>query len=125
MLSLPENKEVFEKVKEEANFEGELTYENLQSLPYIQHFIYETLRLFPPVPSDPKTVVKEDVLPGGIRVYPGGLLVFPFVCSFLLFLRVYHLDTKRDGKSCQILSRPSEGIFPSSLFLSTNPFIIS
>lgn len=76
LLSLPENKEVLEKVKREASFEGDLSYANIQSLPYIEHFIYESLRLYPPVPSDPKTVVEEDVLPGGVRVYPGERIIW-------------------------------------------------
>jgi cytochrome P450 len=51
--------------------QGVLSYSTLKNLPYTEHFIYEVLRLYPPVPSDPKQVVQDDVLPGGVQVYAG------------------------------------------------------
>ncbi len=51
--------------------EGPLSYSALKSLPYAEHFIFEVLRLYPPVPSDPKEVMEDDVLPGGVQVYKG------------------------------------------------------
>ena len=72
MYLLAENPAVRQRVEAECGaLQGPLSYGALKSLPYTEHFIYETLRLYPPVPSDPKQVMQDDVLPGGIRVYAG------------------------------------------------------
>ena len=77
LLSLPENRVVRDKVTAELDAIGEyISYETLQSLPYTERFIYETLRLYPPVPGDPKTAVRDDVLPGGYRVKAGYVVLW-------------------------------------------------
>ena len=34
-------------------------------MPYLNGVMYEALRLWPPVPFDPKMAFEDDVLPGG------------------------------------------------------------
>ncbi|KAI7818162.1 cytochrome P450 [Gamsiella multidivaricata] len=51
------------------------TYEIMtHGLPYLKAVFHETLRLYPPVPKNVKTVVDDDVLPGGVRVYKGDVI---------------------------------------------------
>ncbi|CAE7326622.1 CYP704C1 [Symbiodinium sp. KB8] len=45
-------------------------------LPYLHAVVYESLRLWPPVPVDSKIAQVDDVLPGGWRVPKGTTLVF-------------------------------------------------
>lgn len=50
--------------------EGAPTFTSLSAgeLPYLHGVLYETLRLYPPVPVDVKQAVGDDVLPDGTRV---------------------------------------------------------
>ncbi len=74
---LSTNPDVRERVEAEARaVEGPLCFESLKSLPYIERFIYETLRLYPPVPGDPKQAAVDDVLPGGVQVYAGEVVLW-------------------------------------------------
>eukprot|EP00928_Gymnodinium_smaydae_P058217 TRINITY_DN41438_c0_g1_i1.p1 TRINITY_DN41438_c0_g1~~TRINITY_DN41438_c0_g1_i1.p1 ORF type:complete len:552 (-),score=98.61 TRINITY_DN41438_c0_g1_i1:37-1692(-) len=63
--------DIQKKLQEEidSKFDAE-TLPTIQSLsakelPYLNGVLYETLRLYPPVPSDGKTCMEEDVLPDG------------------------------------------------------------
>ena len=53
-----------------------LTFDKLQrkSMPYLDGLVQEVLRLYPPVYSDPKFCVEDDVLPSGM-VIPAGTIV--------------------------------------------------
>lgn len=48
--------------------EGELTFDALKRLTYLQHVIQESLRLYPSVPFNGFTALQDDVLPGGYFV---------------------------------------------------------
>ncbi|KAJ3206218.1 hypothetical protein HDU67_008305, partial [Dinochytrium kinnereticum] len=64
--------EIVAKIREEVQTilgESRLpTYDEVNSLKYVNAVFYETLRLYPSVPLDFKTSVKPDVLPGGIEI---------------------------------------------------------
>lgn len=45
-------------------------------LPYLHGVLYETLRLWPPVPFDVKTAFEDDVLPNGVKVPKGTNMTF-------------------------------------------------
>jgi len=51
-------------------------YDNVKDLKYLKACIDETLRLYPPVPNDPKYAVEDDVLPNGYFVKKGSGLVW-------------------------------------------------
>lgn len=46
------------------------------SMPYLNGVVYETLRLYPPVPTDNKQAFVDDVLPDGTPVPKGAILMF-------------------------------------------------
>jgi len=70
---LSQNPRVEAKLLEEIATLGdnEPDFDTVKSLPYLQAVIDETLRIYPPVPYDPKESVKEDVLPNGTVVPQG------------------------------------------------------
>jgi len=45
-------------------------------MPYLNGVLYEALRLYPPLPSDSKTAMVDDVLPDGTPIMKGTRLVF-------------------------------------------------
>lgn len=113
LLALPENSEVRERVEAECREVGHpLTFEKVQSLPYTERFIYETLRLYPPVPTDPKTAVNDDVLPGGYQIKSGQVKCPSFLKKkkFLIYLFIsfflsdHYVDPKCHGSHRSFLS---------------------
>jgi len=71
---LSQNQRVQQKLREEIQnqLHGDSpNIENLKPLKYLQAVIDETLRMYPPVPIDPKSAVNDDVLPGGFVVKKG------------------------------------------------------
>ena len=77
LFLLTEHQGIRKKVEEEATaIGGDLTFDSLKKLPYIERFIYEVLRLYPPVPSDLKCAVKDDTLPSGIKIYAGEMIMW-------------------------------------------------
>ncbi|RWR92940.1 alkane hydroxylase MAH1-like protein [Cinnamomum micranthum f. kanehirae] len=52
------------------------TSEKLGGLVYLHAALYESLRLFPPVPLDHKGVVAPDILPSGHQVKPGMIIIY-------------------------------------------------
>jgi fatty acid omega-hydroxylase len=55
-------------------------YEDMNRLRYLQAVISEALRLYPSVPNDIKTTLRDDTLPDGTFV-PAGTLVVYDICS--------------------------------------------
>lgn len=48
--------------------EGEITFDSMKRLTYLQQVIQESLRIYPSVPFNGFTALKDDVLPGGFFV---------------------------------------------------------
>lgn len=70
-----------ELLKEIDSFDDGLPdYDELRHMKYIMGAINETLRLCPPVPVDPKYVVKDDVLPNGYKVPAGVNVAWSMYC---------------------------------------------
>ena len=55
---------------------GEITLETLKTMPFLDGIVFETLRLFPPVPLDGKWAAVDDVLPDGTVMKQGNFLTF-------------------------------------------------
>jgi long-chain fatty acid omega-monooxygenase len=53
-----------------------LTYSNIQQLRYLEAICMETLRLHPSVPKEAKSVMNDDTLPDGTKVFKGDILSF-------------------------------------------------
>lgn len=53
-----------------------VTFDMLKEMPYLDGVVFEALRLFPPVAFDPKQAVRDDVLPNGIKVPKGTVIVY-------------------------------------------------
>ena len=80
---LSQNPDVLETLKHEVEIElqgVEPSYENVKDLMYLDGVVQETLRIYPSVPWDLKTCVKDDVLPSG-HIVPAGSSInyFPWV----------------------------------------------
>jgi len=80
--SLGKNPDVEAKLRAEmARVLGdkELNYEMVKGFDFLHAVLTETLRLYPSVPSDPKYVVNDDVLPSGHKVLAGQQIAYnPF-----------------------------------------------
>ncbi|KAJ4914050.1 hypothetical protein Rs2_08671 [Raphanus sativus] len=62
---LSENPRVVTKIRQEVNLHGQ---DNLERLVYLQAALYESMRLYPPVPFQRKSPIKPDLLPSGHKV---------------------------------------------------------
>jgi len=86
IYELNEHPDMEEKMLQEINeclaASGQYpTYESvMRDLPYTHAFLSETVRLHPPVPSDSKTAVHDDVLPDGTFIPAGSKINYqPYV----------------------------------------------
>lgn len=66
------------EIDEKLPIGKKLTLKSLSAsdMPYLNGVLYETLRLWPPVPSDSKLAAEDDTLPDGTKVTKGTTLVF-------------------------------------------------
>ncbi|RVE48658.1 hypothetical protein evm_006729 [Chilo suppressalis] len=82
-LELAERPDVQHKMREEirevaARHGGEITYEALQELTYMEMVIQEILRLYPPFPSIQRICTKDYVIPDtDIAIQEGTIILFP------------------------------------------------
>ncbi|KAJ3108980.1 hypothetical protein HDU97_009713 [Phlyctochytrium planicorne] len=71
---LTSHPKVVEKIREEvSSLIGDRIpmFDEVNTLKYTNAVFFETLRLYPSVPGDFKTAIKDDVLPGGISIPAG------------------------------------------------------
>lgn len=70
--------DIQDRLHEEAvSLKGNVCFQSIHdSLDYTERFIYEVLRLAPPVPNDSKTAVRDDILPGGYKVRAGTMVAW-------------------------------------------------
>jgi len=67
---------------------------------FLISFINETLRLHPPIPSDTKMVVEDDILPDGTRLPAKSIIIYrPYSHGRLLYKDGDKFDTNRKHKS--------------------------
>ncbi|KNC85061.1 hypothetical protein SARC_02754 [Sphaeroforma arctica JP610] len=56
------------------------SYESVKKLTYLKAVFFETLRLYPSVPKNVRMAYADDVLPGGIQVAKGDVILYaPYV----------------------------------------------
>lgn len=65
-----------QEILDKVGLHGAPTYDDLKALPYLQHCISETLRLYPAVPFNVRLALKDTTLPrggGADRLSPVGV----------------------------------------------------
>jgi len=91
---------------------NEPTYEDIDTrMPYLHAFIKEVLRLYPPVPKDPKTAVKDDILPDGTFVPASAVVIYvPYVMGRMedLYENPLKFDPERWFKPENLKKTPFE-----------------
>nr|UHB15535.1 cytochrome P450 [Paris polyphylla] len=68
-------------------FASQLTQPVLDKMQYLHAALTETLRIYPAIPSEGKTVEEDDVLPGGFKVKKGdGVSYMPYAMGRMTYL---------------------------------------
>jgi len=71
---------VFQEVSSVLGRDKDITFEHTKDLVYTEAVLMETLRLYPSVPFEFKTCVEDDVLPNGVKVPAGTMVLYsPYV----------------------------------------------
>jgi len=74
------NPEVEEKMYQEVKNITDFSFDVAKDLEYTEACLLETLRLYPSVPFEFKTCVKDDTLPNGVKVPKGAIVIYsPYV----------------------------------------------
>lgn len=113
---LSTNPDIQEKLVQEIDVklgQHEPTYENLaqSNMPYLHGCVSETLRLWPPVPVDPKQCVMEDTLPSGFTIPAGTQIQYhPYVMG--RDSRLWKDANKVDPERWIGVTKPSAYTFP-------------
>ena len=55
---------------------GTIDYNTITKLKYMKAFLYEVLRMYPPVSKNSKTAVNDDILPNGKKIQAGDRIVY-------------------------------------------------
>lgn len=80
LYCLDQNPRVVEKLLEEANniigSSALPTYDQVRELKYANAVFKETLRLYPPVSRNTKLALDNDVLPNGVEITKGTMVIF-------------------------------------------------
>ena len=68
---------LYDEVKEAKEKSGQLDYETLQSIKYLDAFINETLRMYPPIIQVSRKCTEDHTLPNGLWVEKGTNIFIP------------------------------------------------
>jgi len=79
---LSKNPEVQDKLRKEirevkAMYNGQITYEGLKKMTYLEHCITETLRMYPPLPQMFRVCTKDYIFEDGSKIDKGTSLFIP------------------------------------------------
>ena len=64
------------KILDEFNAYDNFDYNTITKLKYMKAFLYEVLRMYPPVSKNSKTAVNDDILPNGKKIQAGDRIVY-------------------------------------------------
>lgn len=78
LMSNPEIQDkLYDQVKRAKEESGNLDYETLSSIKYLDAFIDETLRMYPPVTIIMRLCIEDHILPNGLKVEKGTPISIP------------------------------------------------
>lgn len=76
LVTYPEIQEkLHQEVKMAKDASGELDYDTLLSIKYLEAVIYETLRLYPPFPGFTRLCIEDHTLPNGMTIGKGCMVL--------------------------------------------------
>ncbi|KAF3632397.1 putative cytochromeC1-like [Capsicum annuum] len=96
-----------------ADFAANVSEDELEKMQYLHAALTETLRLYPAIPTDPKTCFSDDTLPDGFSVRKGDMVSYlPYAMGRMEF--IWGDDAKE--------YKPERWLDPDGLFRPENPF---
>ncbi|KAI5076967.1 hypothetical protein GOP47_0009032 [Adiantum capillus-veneris] len=92
---------------------GTFAYEEIRKMHYLHAALSESMRLFPPIPSDPKYAAEDDVLPDGTKVQKG----------YEVSYNVFAMGRARQvwGDDC-LKFKPERWLGEDGAFVAVSPF---